>query len=165
MFTGHSPFKEKTEYLVFRKILDQNLYFPEVILNSKKKYFPPEAQDLVVKLLVHDPSKRLGANRDYSSIRNHSFFKGVDFKNLIEPPFKKFLKVKFSLKPKIFFNDDISLVKAVEKIIKEGLILKKKTHKAHYNKRKLILYNTPKIEYIDPSKNVVKVKFIFYFRE
>ena len=31
MFVGHSPFREKTEYLIFKKILDQNIDFPEVI--------------------------------------------------------------------------------------------------------------------------------------
>ena len=31
MFTGQSPFKEKTEYLVFRKILDSNINLPDVI--------------------------------------------------------------------------------------------------------------------------------------
>ena len=42
------------------------------------------------------------------------------------------------------------------KIIKEGIV-KKKSPWFHYNTRKLILYNTPKLEYLDVSKNNVKV--------
>ena len=32
MFTGQSPFRDKTEYLVFKKILDRNIQLPEVTI-------------------------------------------------------------------------------------------------------------------------------------
>jgi hypothetical protein len=41
-------------------------------------------------------------------------------------------------------------------IIKHDII-EKKSPWFHYNTRKVVLDNTPKIEYIDPEKNVVKV--------
>lgn len=152
MLTGYSPFRDKTEYLIFKKILDGNINFPE--------NFPPDAKDLISKLLVLDPSKRIGANLDYSSILNHQFFKGLDFTNLenLEPPFKKFLKVKFSIRQKIFKNEDIPKEKIIEKIMKEGLVFRKKGHRSHFSKRKLVLYNTQKLEYIDAPKNVIKVR-------
>lgn len=53
MFTGNSPFKEKTEYLVFRKIIEQKVTFPSTI--------PQPALNLIKALLVNDPKERLGA--------------------------------------------------------------------------------------------------------
>lgn len=53
MFAGHSPFKDKTQYLVFRKILEQKVVFPD--------NFPKDAEDLVKSLLIIDPSKRIGS--------------------------------------------------------------------------------------------------------
>ena len=41
------------------------------------------------------------------------------------------------------------------KVLKEGIV-KKKSPCFHYNTRKLTLYNTPKIEYTDPIKNIIK---------
>lgn len=46
--------------------------------------FNADAKDLVQKLLVLDPNERLGAKdaRRYTSIRSHSFYKGLDFDTL-----------------------------------------------------------------------------------
>lgn len=46
--------------------------------------FTPEAKDLISRLLVKDPFKRLGAGdfgseNDYNELKNHPFFKGTDF--------------------------------------------------------------------------------------
>lgn len=56
MYTGHSPFKDKTEYLVFRKILEGNMSIP--------KELPLEAANLIKSLLMTDPSKRLGSGSE-----------------------------------------------------------------------------------------------------
>ena len=53
MYTGHSPFKDKTEYLVFRKILEQNMTIP--------KELPLEAANLIKALLIAEPLRRLGS--------------------------------------------------------------------------------------------------------
>ena len=45
-------------------------------------------------------------------------------------------------------------------VVKEEII-EKKSPWFHYNTRKVVLYNVPKLEYIDPSNNLVKV--IYYF--
>lgn len=76
-----------------------------------------------------------------------------------EPPFKNRLKVKFSLRQKTFKNEDVVAEKKQEKILKEGLVSKAKGNRNHFSKRKLILYTTQKIEYIDPSKNAIKRVF------
>ena len=41
------------------------------------------------------------------------------------------------------------------KVLKEGIV-KKKSPWFHYNTRKLTLYNTPKLEYTDQIKNIIK---------
>ena len=41
-------------------------------------------------------------------------------------------------------------------ILKEGIV-RKKSPWFHYNTRKLVLYNTPKLEYLDTIKNMLKV--------
>jgi 3-phosphoinositide dependent protein kinase-1 len=56
MFTGNSPFKEKTEYLVFRKIMEQKINYPTDI--------PLTALNLIQSLLVQDPKLRLGAGAE-----------------------------------------------------------------------------------------------------
>jgi 3-phosphoinositide dependent protein kinase-1 len=53
MYIGQTPFKDKTEYLVFRKIQDGSLTFPKEI--------PNEAANLIKSLLMRDPLKRLGS--------------------------------------------------------------------------------------------------------
>ena len=53
MYTGHSPFKDKTEYLVFRKILEQNMTIP--------KELQMEVANLIKALLMADPLRRLGS--------------------------------------------------------------------------------------------------------
>ncbi|CAO3692100.1 unnamed protein product [Rhizopus stolonifer] len=76
MLTGKSPFKAATDYLIFQKI--KNLEY--VIPND----FPPIAKDLVQRLLVSDPSKRLGAERGTEAIKEHPFFEGADWDGIFE---------------------------------------------------------------------------------
>lgn len=49
---GKTPFKRQNEYLTFESILKGEYQMSESI--------PPLAQDLIRKLLVVDPQKRLG---------------------------------------------------------------------------------------------------------
>jgi 3-phosphoinositide dependent protein kinase-1 len=65
LLSGRPPFKAANEYLTFRKIVKLEYEFP--------KGFPPVAQDLVERLLVLDPAKRLPIEH----IRNHEFFDGI----------------------------------------------------------------------------------------
>ena len=77
MVTGMCPFVSQTEYLIFQKIQALDYTFPEG--------FDSRVKDLVTRLLVIDPEKRLGAlesRSGYPSIKNHPFFEGVDFSTL-----------------------------------------------------------------------------------
>jgi hypothetical protein len=48
---------------------------------------PKEAKDLIEKILIKDPRKRIGfGSKDYKEIKEHPFFKGINFDNLFEEP-------------------------------------------------------------------------------
>lgn len=80
MLSGVPPFQAGSDYLIFQKILKLEYEFPEG--------FHKAAKDLVEKLLVLAPSERLGATdtKPYTSLREHDFFKGVDWDDLGPPP-------------------------------------------------------------------------------
>lgn len=76
MISGLPPFRGNNEYFIFREILACKLDFPEG--------FDKDAADLVKQLLQINPAARLGAlDNDaagrYVSIREHAFFRGIDF--------------------------------------------------------------------------------------
>ena len=75
-------FKAKNNHEVFNKILEFDVNFP---FNMDK-----DAIDLIKKLCNLDPEKRLGYNKNFSAIKKHCFFKGVDFekirRQIFQPP-------------------------------------------------------------------------------
>ena len=162
MFFGKTPFKEKTSYLIFRKIEQLKIDFNE----DTKVNLTEEAKDLISKILVKDPNKRLGAGEpgteyDIAHLKAHPFFKGIDWNNLYKliPPNSESFDFLLNQKNKINKEEKKEENKKKEKekevILKEGE-LEKKSPWLHYNTRKIILYSTPKIAYIDPSNNKVK---------
>lgn len=75
LLVGKSPFAGASEYLTFCNIRENRVRFPEG--------FPPDAQDLVLGLLVTEPSSRLGAGpRGFRELRAHPFFAGIDWSTL-----------------------------------------------------------------------------------
>ncbi|VFQ74553.1 unnamed protein product [Cuscuta campestris] len=75
MLSGTTPFKGASEWLIFQRIIARDIEFPN--------YFSDEARDLIDRLLDIDPSRRPGAGPDgYASLKNHPFFRGVDWQNL-----------------------------------------------------------------------------------
>ena len=163
MFYGKTPFKERTNYLIFRKIEQLKIDFDE----DDKVQIPEEAKDLISKILVKDPSKRLGAglpgsDYDISHLKSHPFFKGISWNNLYKLNVPNSENFDFLLKNQKNQTKEENDNKNIENkneekevILKEGELDKKSPY-LHYNKRKVILYSTPKIVYIDPSNNKVK---------
>lgn len=79
LLSGHTPFKGATEMLTYMNISEGKIKF--------KPNFPPVARDFIEKCLQADPHNRLGYNSetdaiDYSQIKSHKFFSGIDFSNL-----------------------------------------------------------------------------------
>ncbi|KAF9107014.1 AGC protein kinase Gad8 [Mortierella sp. GBA35] len=83
MLTGLPPFYDENIHEMYRKILQDELRFPEEIT--------PDARSLLADLLTRDPNQRLG-NNGSSAIKQHAFFKPISFPHLmakkIQPPFK-----------------------------------------------------------------------------
>ncbi|KAF2749851.1 Pkinase-domain-containing protein [Sporormia fimetaria CBS 119925] len=65
LLAGRPPFKAANEYQTFQKIVGLEYTFPDG--------FPPVAKDLIERLLVLDPVKRLPIEH----IKTHPFFEGV----------------------------------------------------------------------------------------
>ena len=156
MYYNSTPFKAKTAYLTFRNIEKPQISFPN-------EEIPEEAKDLILKILVEDPKKRLGggdpgSNSDLAHLKKHPFFKNIKWNNLhnTNPPGIKEYKFYESKKktmnkeqgqtPNIYeVLGDKSLEKNKNiKIIKEGYI-KKRTTWLYYEKRYIILDTTPRI--------------------
>ncbi|KAI9475657.1 MAG: 3-phosphoinositide-dependent protein kinase 1-like protein [Benjaminiella poitrasii] len=90
MLSGKSPFKAATDYLIFQKIKNLEYTIPD-------SHFPEVGKDLVQKLLVSDPEKRLGsmATGGIEAIKGHPFFEGVDWQNIFSsqaPPLRERLE-------------------------------------------------------------------------
>ena len=95
MLVGRLPFPIKRGVRLSMKLYERKIDFPKGIHK--------DAKDLIRKLLVVDPEQRLGSGPDGSDkIKNHPFFKGIDW-NLaqakkLKPPFIPKLKTDTDLK-------------------------------------------------------------------
>ena len=67
LLAGRPPFKAGNEYQTFQKIVALDYEFP--------RGFPEVARDLVERLLVLDPQRRLSVEH----IKNHQFFDGINW--------------------------------------------------------------------------------------
>lgn len=81
MLSGDVPFSGSTDYQTFQIILERKLTFPD------STPFSQEAKDLIDRLLQLEPYHRLGAGRpgsdnDYTALKAHPFFRGLDFSSL-----------------------------------------------------------------------------------
>ena len=184
MYYGKTPFKEKTNYLIFKKIEQLKIDF------SPKIPVPEEAKDLILKILVKEPEKRLGAGDlgseyDILHLKNHPYFNGINWDNLhnLTPPFIENFSFEYkasnknnaknetiqnnnSIKSDYGVRMSMPLVnsnyyiksdnsKGQVTILRKGY-LSKKSPWLHYNKRKIVLDSTPKLIYIDPETNKIK---------
>jgi len=90
MLIGVTPFFNKNKQMLFTKIKNSKVIFPD--RNKYKIDYSDDLMDLVIKLLNKDKDQRLGAKKDMYEILEHPFFASIDFAALeacnIEPPFK-----------------------------------------------------------------------------
>lgn len=85
--TGIPPFNDDTPEKIFENITKNNIDWEQIIIGYEDDQMTPEASDLIKKLLQSNPQERLGYN-GVEEIKNHSFFHGIDWNNLIKskPP-------------------------------------------------------------------------------
>lgn len=77
-----TPFASESQQATFEKIRCVDYEIPH--------YVPKEAADLISRLLVTDPSHRLGA-KSMSDLTEHAFFEGIQFDALYDmlPPLRE----------------------------------------------------------------------------
>ena len=87
-YAGQTPFKGKDDNETLDNI--RNLKYSWEIYQDHKKIeinIPKEAKDLIEKILVKDPKKRIGyGSKDYKEIKSHIYFKDINFENLSDEP-------------------------------------------------------------------------------
>ncbi|KAL1914842.1 uncharacterized protein VTP21DRAFT_7934 [Calcarisporiella thermophila] len=88
MLAGRPPFKAPNEYQTFLKITNLEYDFPDG--------FPDVARDLVQKILILDPSQRLGSMEmgGPEKLKEHPFFSGVHWATLFLDPVPELLPVQ-----------------------------------------------------------------------
>ena len=94
MLIGYAPFCSEDTSEVCYKVLNWKKFFK---IPSKVK-ISSEAEDLIIKL-INNSNKRLGKN-GADEIKNHPFFKGLDWNNIrkIKPPFIPKIKYEYDTK-------------------------------------------------------------------
>ncbi len=80
MLYGRTPFKGENNERTLINILKQPLTFPRIVVSSSKELEEMvKAQDLISKLLVKNPKKRIGSLKGSVELKRHGFFKGVNW--------------------------------------------------------------------------------------
>ena len=83
MLIGQSPFQGEDEDELFHSICNDSVDYP--------RWLSKEAINMVDKLLQRDPENRIGCCEGSDPIRQHSFFKSIDWELLemkkLSPPF------------------------------------------------------------------------------
>jgi 3-phosphoinositide dependent protein kinase-1 len=146
--TGVHIFTGDSDYLIFQKILNRQIDFPES--------FPPAAKSLIEELLLLDPDDRLGARAEgYKELKAHPFFNGIDWNNLHKqtPPRIKPETQLATLQPKDTSKWNLFLLKN-EKIAFSSLVIKHRRMTS--KKRQLILTDRPRFFYVDETKMSLK---------
>mmetsp|Transcript_29336 Transcript_29336/g.40532 ORF Transcript_29336/g.40532 Transcript_29336/m.40532 type:complete len:302 (+) Transcript_29336:219-1124(+) len=76
MLTGIPPFHAKTNQMIYDNILYAQIAYP--------RHMSFQAQDLVCKLLVRNPSERLGHTNGAFDVKSHMCFQGTDFDQIFD---------------------------------------------------------------------------------
>ncbi|GJZ53270.1 kinase G11A-like protein [Tanacetum coccineum] len=83
LFYGVTPFRGGDNEFTLTSILARGLQFP------KEPVASTDMKDLITKLLIKEPAKRIGSIKGAPSIKHHPFFNGVDWALLrgTSPPY------------------------------------------------------------------------------
>ncbi|KAK9071326.1 hypothetical protein SSX86_009894 [Deinandra increscens subsp. villosa] len=86
---GITPFKGENNEKTLINILKKPLSFPRIGVSSSKEYEEMvKVQDLIARLLVKNPKRRIGSLKGSIEIKKHEFFKGVNWALIrsVRPP-------------------------------------------------------------------------------
>ncbi|CAK9147143.1 unnamed protein product [Ilex paraguariensis] len=86
---GRTPFKGENNEKTLINILKQPLIFPRIGVSTSREYEEMvKVQDLISRLLVKNPKKRIGSLKGSVEIKRHEFFKGVHWALIrsVRPP-------------------------------------------------------------------------------
>ncbi|CAN4094327.1 unnamed protein product [Withania somnifera] len=86
---GTTPFKGENNEKTLVNILKKSLTFPRIAISSSREYEEMvKVQDLICRLLVKNPKKRIGSLKGSVEIKKHEFFRGVNWALIrsIKPP-------------------------------------------------------------------------------
>ena len=89
MLYGRTPFKGENNEKTLINILKQPLSFPRIGVSSTREFEEMvKVQDLIAKLLVKNPNKRIGSLKGSAEIKRHEFFKHVNWALIrsVKPP-------------------------------------------------------------------------------
>ena len=73
MIVGFPPFFHKNQNTMYHLIEKFQVKFPDPVKHGIE--MSEEVQDIIMKLLEKDPTKRLGSERDIDEILEHDWFK------------------------------------------------------------------------------------------
>ncbi|XP_068657062.1 serine/threonine-protein kinase WAG1-like [Aristolochia californica] len=79
MLYGRSPFRGASKEATLCNIHTKGLRFPDADASAAKEEGMTEAKDLIERLLVKDPRRRLGCARGAAEIKRHPFFTGINW--------------------------------------------------------------------------------------
>lgn len=74
--TGIPPFNDDTPDKIFENIVNLKIPWEDIEIGTEENQVSPKAFDLISKLLVLDPEKRLG-KKSINEIKSHPFFSGI----------------------------------------------------------------------------------------
>ncbi|KAF8364845.1 hypothetical protein HHK36_033177 [Tetracentron sinense] len=86
---GKTPFKGENNEKTLINIIKQPLIFPRIGVSSRREFEEMvKVQDLISKLLIKNPKKRIGSLKGSVEIKRHDFFKGVNWALIrtVRPP-------------------------------------------------------------------------------
>ncbi|CAG9323466.1 unnamed protein product [Blepharisma stoltei] len=117
MLIGLPPFYTKRRTDIYRKILSEEIKYPASL--------PEEASDLLRRLLVKDPKKRMGSSPlGAEEIKIHPWFSSIDWDLLeikqVSPPFVPFLSSPTDCR---YFSEEFTCCPARDSTVYDGSLL------------------------------------------
>ncbi|KAG1472738.1 hypothetical protein G6F56_001358 [Rhizopus delemar] len=114
MLTGLPPFYDENTNEMYRKILQDELRFPDDVSS--------DARGLLRGLLTRDPNERLG-NKGSEEIKNHPFFASIDWRKLnqkkLQPPYKPSVESAYDTQN---FDDEFTSEAPQESLVDDSQI-------------------------------------------